>query len=66
LELISIHFVVTLMQVESLKPSNPWNDYAGVEVKTRTPKQKSLKYGLTQADVGNGKVDMSEVMSKYF
>lgn len=49
-----------------MKPSNPWNDYAGVEVKTRTPKQKSLKYGLTQADVGNGKVDMSEVMSKYF
>mmetsp|Transcript_43232 Transcript_43232/g.87416 ORF Transcript_43232/g.87416 Transcript_43232/m.87416 type:complete len:164 (-) Transcript_43232:153-644(-) len=32
-------------EVLSLKPSNPWNGVAGVEVKKRAPKKKRSRYG---------------------
>lgn len=51
-------------QVESMKPSNPWSVYAGVEVKKKVPKMKKLKYGYTQADVDSATINYTDTMGK--
>ena len=53
-------------QVQSLKPSNPWNGAAGVEPQKRAMKKKKLKYGFRHEDVEPDQKELVEFIEKYF
>lgn len=55
-----------IIKVESLKPSNPWNKFAGVEVQRSSLPKKKLKYGFTHADLDPSSVDLGDYLAKNF
>mmetsp|Transcript_9730 Transcript_9730/g.12788 ORF Transcript_9730/g.12788 Transcript_9730/m.12788 type:complete len:161 (-) Transcript_9730:146-628(-) len=53
-------------EVLSKKPSNPWNQAAGLKIKTQKPKTKKLGYGESVEDNEPDRKELDEFVEKYF